>query len=171
MQNVKAGQKFIKIDNETKKRAEKGFQIFLLLFLGVHTTWTITWALIRVYSCKFEILAKLDNQFAKYIQLGNYHSIANDYNHYFGPKYVYMVDGQAAMANPNDEFGRLIDFFGLTSKSIHFEFNESKGFHCLNKPVNYCLGDGKGTSRKEHVDLFRRVLELMFNFCIKMRYP
>ena len=72
-----------------------------------------------------------------------------------------MVDGQAAMANPNDEFGRLIDFFGLTSKSIHFEFNESKGFHCLNKPVNYCLGDGKGTSRKEHVDLFRRVLESM----------
>ena len=90
-------------------------------------------------------------------------SIANDFNHYFGPKYVYMVDGQAAMTSPNDEFGKLIEFFGFKSTAIHFELNKSKGFHCLNKPVNFCLGDNKGTSRKEHVDLLRRVFELMIS--------
>ena len=30
-----------------------------------------------------------------------------------------MIDGQAAMANPNDEFGRIIAFFGWTSKTGH----------------------------------------------------
>ena len=116
-------------------------------------------------------------------------SIVKDFNHYFGPKYVYMVDGQAAMTNPNDEFGRLINFFGFESDIIHFELNKekldsdtptnqlafktilssfqkSKEFNCLNKPVNFCLGDNKGTSRKEHVDLFRSVLELIFNSCV-----
>ena len=53
-------------------------------------------------------------------------SIAKDYNHYFGPKYVYMVDGQAAMTNPNNEFGRLINFFGFESDIIHFELNKEK---------------------------------------------
>ena len=53
-------------------------------------------------------------------------SIAKDFNHYFGPKYVYMVDGQAAMTNPNDEFGKLVNFFGFESDIIHFELNEEK---------------------------------------------
>ena len=53
-------------------------------------------------------------------------SIAKDYNHYLGPKYVYMVDGQAAMNNPNGEFGRLINFFGFESDIIHFELNKEK---------------------------------------------
>ena len=53
-------------------------------------------------------------------------SIAEDFNHYFGSKYVYMVDGQAAMTNPNGEFGRLINFFGFESDIIHFELNKEK---------------------------------------------
>ena len=53
-------------------------------------------------------------------------SIAEDFNQYFGSKYVYMVDGQAAMINPNGEFGRLINFFGYESDIIHFELNKEK---------------------------------------------
>ena len=37
---------------------------------------------------------------------------------FFGPKYVYMIDGQAAMANPNDESGRLIFLFDKQSHSL-----------------------------------------------------
>ena len=35
-----------------------------------------------------------------------------------------MVDGQAAMTNPNDEFGKLIDLFGFKSNAINFELNK-----------------------------------------------
>ena len=53
-----------------------------------------------------------------------WNSIASDFNHYFGEKYVYMVDGQAAITNPDDEFGKLINFFGFKSNAINFELNK-----------------------------------------------
>ena len=68
---------------------------------------------IRAKSKNGKIEKKILRKFALYIQLGNYVSIANDYNQVFGPKYVYMVDGQAILNNPNQEFSRLLQYFGL----------------------------------------------------------
>ena len=45
------------------------------------------------------------------------------------------------MANPNDEYGLLLDYFGLEKSELEWTFNEEKGFHCLSYPVNYCLGE------------------------------
>ena len=67
-------------------------------------------------------------------------SIAEDFNHYFGSKYVYMVDGQAAMTNPNGEFGRLINFFGFESDIIHFELNKEKPCTISDNPTNLLCG-------------------------------
>ena len=61
---------------------------------------------------------KISRKFGIYIQLGNYISIANDYNQIFGEKYVYMVDGQAILNNPNDEFRRLLQFFQLGKRLV-----------------------------------------------------
>ena len=75
-------------------------------------------------------------------------SIANDFNHYFGPKYVYMVDGQAAMTNPNDEFGKLVNFFGFESDIIHFELNKEKLIS--DWPTNPLSGFNKNILLSEH---------------------
>ena len=54
--------RIIKVDNEQKRRAKKGFQIKLLLFSATQILWL--WK---------ETFVKLDIHFAIYIQLGNYY--------------------------------------------------------------------------------------------------
>ena len=65
---------------------------------------------------------------------------ANDYNEAFGDDYVQIFDGQEIMSNPQDEYGLLLDYFGLDKSELEWTFNKEKGFHCLSYPVNYCLG-------------------------------
>ena len=95
--------------------------------------------------------------------MGNYASIINDFNSVTGKK-VYVVDGEEVITNPNQEFRLLLDFFGLDNSILHFEMNEETGFHCLNRPINFCLGRGKfgkGTSRKTSTaDKYRRYPDL-----------
>ena len=104
-------------------------------------------------------------ELSKFISLGNYVSIgkvlkpcrqhkiatnigsqnlkdfqANDYNKIFGSDYVQIFDGQEIMANPKDEYGLVLDYFGLDRSELDWAFNEEKGFYCLSYPVNYCLG-------------------------------
>ena len=104
-------------------------------------------------------------ELSKFISLGNYVSIgkvlkpcrqhniannigspnfkdfqANDYNKIFGSDYVQIFDGQEILANPNNEYGLLLDYFGLNRSELEWAFNEEKGFYCLSYPVNYCLG-------------------------------
>ena len=59
-----------------------------------------------------------------------------------------MVDGEQILSNPNNEFGLLLDFFEVDKSLIEFEFNDDRGFYCMSRPINYCLGSEKGTSRK-----------------------
>ena len=110
----------------------------------------------------------LHTEFAKFISMGNYVRIgkvfqipilwylwvpclilirdsfedflANDYNNIFGPEYVEIFDGQEIMSDPQNEYGLLLDFFGLERFELEWTFNKEKGFHCLSYPVNYCLG-------------------------------
>ena len=58
------GEKIIKIDKNTNKRAKKGFPIVMLLIIAL--SWEPIWV--------FETMVKLDIHFAIYIQLGNYYS-------------------------------------------------------------------------------------------------
>ena len=107
----------------------------------------------------------IHTELSKYISVGNYvtigkvlkscrqHNIvtnigslnfkdlkANDYNKIFGSDYVQIFDGQEIMANPKDEYGLLLDYFGLDRSELEWAFNQEKGFYCLSYPVNYCLG-------------------------------
>ena len=52
------------------------------------------------------------------------------------------------MSDPNNEFGLLLDFFNLDKSLIEFNYNNDRGFFCMTRPINYCLGSEKGTSRK-----------------------
>ena len=51
------------------------------------------------------------------------------------------------MSNPQDEYGLLLDYFGLEKSELVWTFNKEKGFHCLSYPVNYCLGKKLDTGR------------------------
>ena len=79
--------------------------------------------------------------------------IAADYNSVLGEKFVFIVDGEQILKNPNQEYKLLLDFFGLNFSWIKFKFNHYKGFYCLEIPIKFCLGGDKGVSRKEKVDL------------------
>ena len=74
-----------------------------------------------------------------FIEQGNYASIVEDFNQVFDQK-VYLVDGEMILKDPNQEFDLLLDFFGLEKGILHFEFNQNRGFYCLERPINYCLG-------------------------------
>ena len=54
--------------------------------------------------------------------------------------YIEIFDGQEIMSDPQNEYGLLLDFFGLERFELEWTFNKEKGFHCLSYPVNYCLG-------------------------------
>ena len=78
------------------------------------------------------------------IQIGNYYDTIVDYENVFGKQAVYVVDGHNEIADPNDEFKRLLKFFNLDYSMIEFKFNEQKGFYCLDKPVKFCLRKTSG---------------------------
>ena len=87
------------------------------------------------------------------------------YNSIFGPNHVYVVDGKSLRSDPNGEFGLLLNHFGLETDYIDFRFDQQKGFHCLAKPVHYCLGDAKGHNAPKHkyatiYDEFPELIEL-----------
>ena len=91
---------------------------------------------------------QLSSKYVKHLKLGLYSSVISAYNSVFGPNHVYLVDGKMLRSDPNGEFGLLLRHFGLDASYMDFRFNQDKGFHCLARPVNYCLKDGKGTTHK-----------------------
>ena len=96
------------------------------------------------------------------IEQGNYASIIEDFNQVFDQN-VYLVDGELILNNPNEEFDLLLDFFGLEKGVLNFQFNQDRGFHCLERPLNYCLGGNKGTTRNESKsDIYRDFPQLEF---------
>ena len=78
------------------------------------------------------------------LQIGNYYSTIQDYEKYFGLRSVHIVDGHNEIINPGEEFTRLLNFLDLDPEPIGFEYNEDKGFYCLEKPLRYCLSEEKG---------------------------
>ena len=78
------------------------------------------------------------------IQIGNYYDTIRDYETAFGKHAVHVVDGHNEIAQPNDEFKRLLKFFNLDQSMIEFKFNDQKGFYCLDKPVKFCLRNNGG---------------------------
>ena len=78
------------------------------------------------------------------LSIGNYYETVRDYEQIFGNYSVHLVDGAREVSDPNDEFGLLLKHFGLDPSLIEFEYNEEKGFYCLEKPVRFCLSDEKG---------------------------
>ena len=64
---------------------------------------------------------------------------------------VLLLDGENLIANPNEEWSRLLEFLGLEKDSLKFYHDKEKGFPCLESPLKYCLNGAKGISRKEDV--------------------
>ena len=85
---------------------------------------------------------------ANYLKTGQYYSVLNTYNSIFGPNHVYVVDGKSLRNDPKAEFSLLLRHFGLNADYIDFSFDQQKGFHCLARPVHYCLRSGKGHTHK-----------------------
>ena len=54
-----------------------------------------------------------------------------------------FVDGGGIVENPGKEFENLESFFGVENE-LKFEFNEEKGYPCLKRPIEMCLGADKG---------------------------
>jgi len=71
----------------------------------------------------------------------------------FKPNELHIADGENLVNNPNEEWGKILEFLGVPKKHFNFEVVEDKGFPCLDKPLPYCLNSSKGTSRK--VDVFK----------------
>ncbi|CAG5105391.1 Oidioi.mRNA.OKI2018_I69.chr1.g2090.t1.cds [Oikopleura dioica] len=69
----------------------------------------------------------------------------------FGAENVLLLDGENLIANPNEEWSRLLEFLGLEKDSLKFYHDKEKGFPCLESPLKYCLNGAKGISRKEDV--------------------
>ena len=73
------------------------------------------------------------------------------------PSELHIADGENLLNNPNEEWGRILDFLGVEKQDFGFEVVEDKGFPCLDKPLPFCLNSSKGTSRK--VDVFKEYPE------------
>lgn len=82
----------------------------------------------------------------EYIQVGTFLPVIKEVIKIIGKDRLFLVDGEQIIKNPVTEFGLLTDFFGLES-NLAFEYNIDKGFHCLEKPVPFCLGKGKGNTK------------------------
>ena len=100
------------------------------------------------------------------LQIGNYYDTIVDYENVFGKDSVYVVDGQNEIINPNEEFALLFEHLGLDPSLIEFKYNDEKGFHCLQKPLAFCLSDEKG-HRKGRVDIYEVYADL---FHVKEAY-
>lgn len=98
--------------------------------------------------------------YTTHIELGNYHAILNTYNSIFGEERVHLVDGQLIKTDPKTEFNLLLHFFDLSTNYLDFRHDREKGFHCLAKPVHYCLGVNKGVSQKTYTSIYDEFPEL-----------
>ena len=95
-------------------------------------------------------IAKMQNML-KYIQLSTFITIVKQAVDIMGSERVFLVDGDQIIKNPEREFGLLLNFFGLKSH-LGFEYSDAKGFYCLQKPIPFCLGEGKGTTKGNETD-------------------
>ena len=71
-----------------------------------------------------------------------------------------FVDGSGIIENPTREFQNLENYFGVEHQ-LEFEFNEEKGYPCLKRPIEMCLGADKG---KNIIKKLRRKNFLFFYF-------
>jgi len=95
-------------------------------------------------------LTRMKKEESGYAAYGTYLS---SYLSEFKPSELHIADGENLLNNPNEEWGRILDFLGVEKQDFGFEVVEDKGFPCLDKPLPFCLNSSKGTSRK--VDVFK----------------
>lgn len=82
----------------------------------------------------------------RYLTMSAYDFIISKAFEIIGEDNVHLVDGVNVVENPKDEFSKLLRFLGADD-SIDFRFQNEKGFYCLSKPLDYCLGNDKGRTR------------------------
>ena len=83
-----------------------------------------------------------------FITFGNYHTQLKPFLEIFPVENFLFLDGGGIISSPDKEFRKLEDFFE-TDHKLRFKFNETKGYPCLDQPVQMCLGSGKGHSRSK----------------------
>ena len=84
----------------------------------------------------------------QYIQLGTFITVIKEIIRIFGNDRLFLVDGDQVIKNPENEFGLLMNFFGIKS-NLGFKYSDEKGFYCLDRPIPFCLGKSKGTTKRE----------------------
>ena len=52
-----------------------------------------------------------------------------------GKENVLILDGEVMIKEPDEIYGRILDFIGLTREGFGFEINKERGFPCLVKPA------------------------------------
>jgi len=66
---------------------------------------------------------------------GEFVDVIAPFEDVLGKENVLILDGELAIRNPNEEFGRILDFIGVEKRGFEFEIDEQKGFPCLVKPA------------------------------------
>ena len=66
---------------------------------------------------------------------GEFVDVIAPFQDVLGKENVLILDGEFAIRNPNEEFGRILDFIGVEKSGFEFEIDEKKGFPCLVKPA------------------------------------
>ena len=77
------------------------------------------------------------------IRYGNYYTQLRPYMETFDKSRFHFVDGGCLTEKPESEFIEIEKFFGIENE-LSFQFNETKGFPCLHRPVQMCLSEAKG---------------------------
>ena len=106
---------------------------------------------------KFEELAidsktRLINEHYHTVTYGCYAELLSPWLMWFPLKQIHIVDGDSLRENPVPEINKVEKYLGIQTfiNKDHFEYNKTKGFHCLKHPDNgnpVCLGSTKG---REH---------------------
>ena len=66
---------------------------------------------------------------------GEFVDVIAPFEDVLGKENVLILDGELAIRNPNEEFGRILDFIGVEKSGFEFEIDKQKGFPCLIKPA------------------------------------
>ena len=77
---------------------------------------------------------------------GFYFNDLQPYLKLFSKDQIFFIDGHSIVKNPTAEFGLIEDFLDV-DRELKFSYNEIRGFYCLEKPSEMCLGGNKGRTR------------------------
>ena len=83
----------------------------------------------------------------EYVNYGSFADILNEIRSVFDRSLLHIVDGEIIKQNPKSEFELLLNFFDLQLGKMEWRFNDDKGQFCLYKPVKFCLGANKGSTK------------------------